>query len=154
MIKEGISDLFNNLDGSQIHDAERKKPDMREDIRYDFLHTKLGKRSLMGSNREQTRGSPGVRTGWAAWEQVTGNRLGYQKCSTKWSRQPQKSEHLSKLKLYNKNGCIILHKTYLTMCVKLLQLLLHGPQRVRLLCPWDSPGKNTGVAMTSSRGSS
>ena len=24
----------------------------------------------MGSNREQTRGSPGVRTGWAAWEQV------------------------------------------------------------------------------------
>ena len=30
--KEGISDLFNNLDGSQIHDAERKKSDMREDI--------------------------------------------------------------------------------------------------------------------------
>ena len=77
MIKEGISDLFNNLDGSQIHDAERKKPDMREDIRYDFLHTKLGKRSLMGSNREQTRGSPGVRTGWAAWEQVTGYDFTY-----------------------------------------------------------------------------
>ena len=65
VIKAGISDLFNNLDGSQIHDAEWKKPDMREDIWHDFLHTKLGKRSLMDSNRKQTRGSPGVRTGYA-----------------------------------------------------------------------------------------
>ena len=31
----------------------------------------------------------------------------------------------------------------------------HGLQSTRLLCPWDSPGKNTGgVAMPSSRGSS
>ena len=28
-------------------------------------------------------------------------------------------------------------------CVRLLQP--HGPLPARLLCPWDSPGKNTGV---------
>ena len=31
----------------------------------------------------------------------------------------------------------------------------HGPEHARLLCPWDSPGKDTGVgAMPSSKGSS
>ena len=110
-----------------------------------FSSYKTRKRSLMGGNRKQTRGSPRVRTGCAAWEQAMGNRLGYQKCSTKWSWQPQGSVHSSKLKLYNENGCIILCKTYLTMCAKLLQLLLHGPSCVRLLCPWDSPRKSTGV---------
>ena len=34
-----------------------------------------------------------------------------------------------------------------------LTLRHHGPQPARLLCPWDSPGKNTGVgSMPSSRG--
>ena len=38
----------------------------------------------------------------------------------------------------------------LCMCVKLLQLCLilcnpYGPESTRLLCPWDSSGKNTGV---------
>ena len=35
------------------------------------------------------------------------------------------------------------------MCVKSYQSCLtlrpHGPQLARILCPWDSPGKNTGV---------
>ena len=32
-------------------------------------------------------------------------------------------------------------------CVRLLQL--HGPSHSRLLCPWNSPGKNTGVGCNS-----
>ena len=37
-------------------------------------------------------------------------------------------------------------------CLTLLQP--HGLWPARLLCPWSSPGKNTGVAISSSRGSS
>ena len=50
-------------------------------------------------------------------------------------------------------------KKLLCMCANLLQscptLRPHGLSPARLLCPWDSSGKSTGVvAMPSSRGSS
>ena len=44
----------------------------------------------------------------------------------------------------------------LIVCVSVIQSCptLHGPvDHVRLLCPWDSPGKNGGVPMPFSRGS-
>ena len=47
--------------------------------------------------------------------------------------------------LWTLHTCMLGHFSYLTLC---------NPMD-RLLCPWDSPGKNSGVvAMPSSRGSS
>ena len=52
----------------------------------------------------------------------------------------------------NSNSKLYFAKVGLTMCVCMLShsvmsesLQLHGPQSTRLLCLWDSPGKNTGV---------
>ena len=45
-------------------------------------------------------------------------------------------------------------KGHVGMCAQPLQsgsLWLYGLEPIRILCPWDSPGKNTGVAMPSSR---
>ena len=42
-----------------------------------------------------------------------------------------------------------LHLSWHLVCVSVIQLYLtlriHGLQPTRLLCPWNSPGKNTGV---------
>ena len=35
--------------------------------------------------------------------------------------------------------CVLSHFRYVWLCV------IHGPKPARLLCPWDSPDKNTGV---------
>jgi len=47
-----------------------------------------------------------------------------------------------------------LHKCVLSHSVMSDSLWPHGLQPTRLLCPWDSPGKNTWVAISFSRGSS
>ena len=52
--------------------------------------------------------------------------------------------------LFYRSSIITPNVSYLKTCVRSLQSCLslcdpHGPQRVRLPCPWDSLGKNTGV---------
>ena len=44
------------------------------------------------------------------------------------------------LKVPSPCACILVKLLY---CILLVQS--YGPQSARLLCPWDSPGKNTGV---------
>ena len=60
-----------------------------------------------------------------------------------WIKQQNYRKTSTSASLTTLNLCAGMHAKSLQLCLTLLQP--HGLQSARLLCPWDSPGKNTGV---------
>ena len=82
-------------------------------------------------------------------------RMGAVSCNVSLSAPPPKGSFLYHSFLDTlfsslKNVCVPQRDTLLCMCARSLQLCPtlcdpHGLQPTKLLCPWDSPGKNTAV---------
>ena len=63
--------------------------------------------------------------------------------NTKTLYNDKRTNSPKRYKKYKYASNLMVVVVYLLSHVRLLQL--HGLQPIRLLCPWDSPGKNTGV---------
>lgn len=93
--KEGTPATHSDLNKAQKHYAEPKTRQERVHPVWFHLYKIPGKRSLVRSNRRQTKGCPRVRL---AGNRAQGNVLGYCKCSTMWWC-PHSSIHMLKLKM-------------------------------------------------------
>ena len=79
------------------------------------------------------------------------NMLGSKKCWGGWNVRPPKMSVSWSLESVPIPPSMVKETLVVVQLLSHVWLLWpHGPQPVRLLCPWDSPGKNTGVGCHSS----